>query len=150
MYQGIRLKAEEADDLAVISSLLQDAAFRVDDMAYRKAQHRFALVANRFRWEAEVLRKKKPKKKTAYQRVRAGLRFEGVLDVKFRDIPVRDKRHVLSLLAIACEKKKGGFVITLTFSGGAAIRLETEMLEVYLEDITGPWDTKSRPDHSVA
>jgi len=147
MYQGIRLKAEALDDVEVISSLLQDAVFRVDDMGFQKSIRRFALVANRFCWEAEVLRKKKPKDKDAYQRVRAGLRFEGVLDAKFRNVPFRQKNHVMSLLAIAVKKEKDDFIITLTFSGNAVIRLRAELLEAYLEDITGPWDAKSKPTH---
>lgn len=149
MYQGIRLKADHIDDVEVMSSLLQDAVFRVDDMTYQKNNHRFALVANRFRWEAEVLRRKKPKGKESYQRVRAGLRFEGVLGAQFKNVPFRQKSKVMSLLSLDVKKKKKDFVISLTFSGNAVIRLTTEVVEVYLEDITGPWDTRSKPQHPV-
>ena len=149
MHEGIRLKAETLDDLGVISALLQDALFKVSDMTYVPAKLRFAFVTNRFRWEKEVLHAKKPKK-IKYQRVRSGLRFEGVLEAKFRNLPATDKSHVLSLLSITGAKKKGQFTLTLTFSGGIIIRLLAETLEVYLEDITGPWDTKNLPQHPVA
>lgn len=149
MIEKIRIKAETLEDLEIISSLLQDALFKVSDMAYLPGNLRFALVANRFRWEAEVLRDEKPKKKV-YQRVRSGLRFEGVLQAKYRHLPLGDKSLVLSLLSITGQKKKGDYILVLTFSGGIAIRLLAETLEVYLEDITGPWGTKNLPEHPVA
>jgi len=148
MHQGIKLKAETLEDLKVVSALLQDAAFKVGDMAYLPKHRRFAFVANRFRWEHEVLFDKP--KKQSYQRIRSGLRFEGVLEVRYKNLPALDKSHVLSLLAIEGKKGKGHLILTLNFSGNIAIRLTTEVLEVYLEDITGPWATKNKPAHSVA
>jgi len=148
MHKGIKLKAETLEDLKVISALLQDAAFKVEDIAYLPKQRRFAFVANRFRWEQDVLLNK-PKNKT-YQRVRAGLRFEGVLKASTMNLPAADKSHVLSLLAIEGKKSKGNFILTLEFSGNIAVQLVAEVLEVYLDDITGPWSTKNKPAHSVA
>lgn len=149
MIEKIRIKAETLEDLEVISSLLQDALFKVSDMTYLPGNLRFAFVANRFRWEAEVLRDQKPNKKI-HQRVRSGLRFEGVLEAKYRNLTLADKSLVLSLLSITGQKKKGDYILVLTFSGGIAIRLLAETLEVYLEDITGPWGTKNLPEHPVA
>ena len=93
---------------------------------------------------------KKKKDKKLYQRIRSGLRFEGVLDARFMNLPLGDETHVLSLLSIEGKKNKGGFTLTLIFSGNIAIRLNCEILEVYLEDITGPWATKNKPEHPVA
>ena len=150
MKAGIRLKAETCEDLKVISTLLQDAAFKVSDMANLPKHRRFAFVANRFRWENEVLFDKKKKNKKLYQRIRSGLRFEGVLDARFMNLPLGDETYVLSLLSIEGKKNKGGFTLTLIFSGNITIRLNCEILEVYLEDITGPWATKNKPEHPVA
>ena len=47
----LRLRAEDAEDLAVISACLQDALVSVRDLAYDRAARNFMLVANRFRWE---------------------------------------------------------------------------------------------------
>ena len=49
---GLRLRAEDSDDLAVISACLQDSLVPVRDLAYLPDEGRFMLVANRFRWEA--------------------------------------------------------------------------------------------------
>src|SRR5205814_6135829 len=48
---GLRLRAEDADDLAVISACLQDALVSVRDLAYDREARTFVFVANRFRWE---------------------------------------------------------------------------------------------------
>src|SRR5213079_3395622 len=48
----LRLRAEDAEDLAVISACLQDALVSVRDLAYDREGRTFVLVANRFRWEA--------------------------------------------------------------------------------------------------
>ena len=40
-------------------------------------------------------------------------------------------------------------VVTLIFSGGAALRLEVECLECELADLGPTWDAKARPVHEV-
>ena len=45
-----KLIALDEEDLAVLSSLLQDAVLRVADMAYLPKQRRFAAALNRFEW----------------------------------------------------------------------------------------------------
>ncbi len=39
--------------------------------------------------------------------------------------------------------------ITLTFSGGAALRLEVECLECELADLGPTWTAAARPEHAV-
>ena len=48
---AFKLRAEDADDLAVISSCLQDALVAVRDLAFVQQDLTFLMVANRFRWE---------------------------------------------------------------------------------------------------
>src|SRR5258708_19457208 len=48
---GLTLRAEDAEDLAVISTYLQDALVSVRDLAYDDDNRTFIFVANRFRWE---------------------------------------------------------------------------------------------------
>lgn len=139
----LKIKAESKKEIEVISALLQDALFPVNRMAYQAKGHRFAFVANRFVWENE-------KPKNTYSRTRSGLRFEGVLGARIRHIPLEEKDLMLSLLAIEIEKQEKEFLITLIFSGDGAIQLRAEVIEVYLEDLTGTWETKLKPDHPVA
>src|SRR5260370_17414403 len=51
----LRLRAEDAEDLAVISACLQDALVSVRDLAYDRDARIFVLVANRFRWEGGAI-----------------------------------------------------------------------------------------------
>jgi hypothetical protein len=48
---GLKLRAEDDEDLGVISACLQDALIPLSDMEFLAAEMRFAFVANRFRWE---------------------------------------------------------------------------------------------------
>lgn len=145
----LKIKAESLEDFGVISALLQDALFRVDGMVYRDRDHRFAFVANRFVWEAEIFAGKKLKSAKNYARTRAGLRFEGVLKARIKNIPLGKKDLVLSLLTMEVENAGDDYSITLIFSGDGAIQLSAEVIEVYLEDLTGSWTTKLKPDHPV-
>jgi hypothetical protein len=43
--------AMDAEDLAVISALVQDAVFPATEMRWDRRRRRFALLLNRFRWE---------------------------------------------------------------------------------------------------
>lgn len=133
MAETLRLIGHEADDLPVISALMQDAAVRVDDIAFDARAHRFALVANRYRWEADVP-----------SRVRAALHFDGVSRAQRKGWPT-DPEAVLALLAIRADA--GG--VTLDFSGGASVRLEAEVIDLVLEDLTGPWGARATPHHDA-
>lgn len=144
--QGLKLMAEGRHDLEVISTFLQDAAIKVSDLAWQPGQHRFAAVLNRYRWEHET---EAGKGSGQPERVRAGLRFEGVLKASYRNIPLQNPDHVLGLLAIEVEDgDDGAGWLTLACSGYASIRLEVECIEVYLEDLTRPWRALGRPEHS--
>ena len=55
---------------------------------------------------------------------------------------------VLNLLAVEyAETDKPAGVVTLVFSGGAALRLEVECLEVELADLGPVWVTAACPCH---
>ncbi len=143
--QGLKLKAESRQDLEVISAFLQDAAVKVGDLAWLPDQHRFAAVLNRYRWEHEA---GGSKGKRTPERVRAGLRFEGVLKVAYQNIPMDSPEHVLGLLAIEVEEgDDGAGRLTLACSGFASIRLEVECIEAYLEDLTRSWRALGQPEH---
>ena len=49
--QPLRLRAEDGDDLQVVSTLLQDAICPASEMKWRRRERRFAVLVNRFRWE---------------------------------------------------------------------------------------------------
>jgi hypothetical protein len=140
--QRLKLRATDADDLAIFSAILQDAVIPGDEMTYLPSERRFVLVANRFRWE-ESQDQDVPGR--IYERVHSGLVIDAVRAVKMRGIDPRAKERILSLLAI--EQRDGA--IELTFSGGAAIRVEVDRILCHLEDVAEPYPTRLRPSHAL-
>jgi DUF2948 family protein len=135
----------DEEDLEVASAHLQDAVVKVSDILWRAQEKRVVVALNRFDWEGA--QSAEPK----YQRRRAALRFERVLSCKCRQVdPVR-KDAVLNLLAVEfSETEAPSGVITLTFSGGASVRLEVECLEAELADLGPSWAAASCPAHADA
>ena len=74
-HGALKLRAEDAEDLAVISAILQDALVPVGEMAYLPEEQRFVLVANRFRWEPRRRARRTPQ---TFERTLSGLRIDGV------------------------------------------------------------------------
>lgn len=142
----LKLIALDAEDLGVISVHLQDAVLRAGDMMYFPNEQRFVLLANRFDWA-----KATDGSQDGHERRRAALRFERVKSAKVQSVDFGDKRQVLALLAITFEpgapdqSPEGD--VTLTFSGGAAIRLGVECIEAELKDLGAAWAAKQSPDH---
>jgi len=138
---SLKLRAEDADDLAVISACVQDALISVKDLTYERSTHSFTLVANRFRWES------RPEKTNgaAYERTHAIVAFDTVTGVSYRGFRRRDEDRILALLAIRVGDKPG--TIDLDFAGGATVRLSVSAIRVRAADIGEPWPTAWQPDH---
>src|SRR4029077_14136742 len=77
---ALKLRAEDADDLAIISACLQDALVAVRDLAFVPQDRTFLMVGNRFRWEGAVRREHG---EAAYQRVLCGITFRAVAGVSY-------------------------------------------------------------------
>lgn len=140
----LNLGALDADDLAVIAALVQDAVFPITEMSWRPGHRRFALLVNRFRWEDRGRERHGP------ERVRALLVVDNVLGVASQGIDRADRDLVLSLLSVAFEAgEDGAGQVLLTLAGDGAIRLEVEALEVTLKDVTRPYRAPSGhvPEH---
>ncbi|HVY86904.1 MAG TPA: DUF2948 family protein [Caulobacterales bacterium] len=141
----MRLLAEDIADLDVIAAAAQDALVRVGDLTFDKKARRFSALLNRFRWE-------KADGHGPYERIRAGLAFEGVLSVKSRKIRTDAPDAFASLLSlkfIPAEEPPAG-VVRLIFAGDGEIMLDVECLDVVLADVGDPWPTPRRPDHEKA
>lgn len=150
----LKLIAFDTEDLGVISAHLQDAVLRVGDMAYLPREKRFVAIANRFDWAkaASVPTASQLTGGGEYERRRAGIRVERVNDAKIQGFDPADKRNALALLAVTFEPTGGADSpegnVTLTFSGGAAIRLGVECIEIEMKDLGAAWATKRPPEHS--
>jgi len=72
------------------------------------------------------------------------------MSLRCRNVRPADKDSVLNLLAVEFTQSDApAGVVTLIFSGGAALRLEVECLECELADLGPTWDAKARPVHRV-
>jgi hypothetical protein len=144
MSGGLKLRAEDEEDLKVISSSLQDALVAVADMTLLADQRRFALVLNRFCWERPA------DAEGSFQRSHCILAIDGVASVGMQGIDRHQSERVLNLLAIeTAPKAQGGFFVVLVFAGQAAIRLEVDRVLCHLEDVGEPCPTRWKPAHSV-
>ena len=137
----LRLVAQDADDLKIISTLVQDAVLPVTELKFDPKRRRFALLLNRFRWEdrsqAEAVGR-------AYERVRSVLVVDDVLKVQSFGFDRADKDLVLSLLALDfTPTTDGAGRLILTLAGDGGIALDVEALDVRLDDVTRPYRAPS-------
>jgi hypothetical protein len=142
--QPLKLIALDPDDIAVVSTHLQDAVVKVADVVWLPSEHRLVIGLNRFDWEACGC------EDPCYKRRRTALRFDRVMAVQCRNVDCKAKDTVLNLLAVEYDETDApAGTVTLIFSGGAALRLEVECLECELTDLGPTWDAKARPEHVV-
>ena len=138
----LKLVALDQDDVEVISTHLQDSVLKVADIRWQPSEKRLVVAVNRFDWEAAQ------EDGLEYRRRRAVLRFDRVLNLKCRYVDPKNGTAVLNLLAVEfAETDPPAGVVTLMFSGGAALRLEVECLEVELADLGPVWTTACCPAH---
>jgi len=139
--KALRLLAEDADDLAVISAALQDAVTRIGDIQWEPGARRLTIAFNRFRWEADEARG---------MRVRSALQLGGVLGVKGRNLRREAKAAVLELLALTFEAgDPPGGLVTFTFADGGDLAATVECVDAALADLSAPWATPRTPGHDA-
>lgn len=143
--RALKLRAEDADDLAVLSACLQDALVAVRDLGFIAEEQNFVLVANRFRWESGL--QPRPGEES-HQRVLCAVTFATVAGVSYRGFRRSEEDRILCLLAIRAEAPEGrGAAILLEFAGAAAIRLDAARISCRARDLGAPWPTPWRPQH---
>ena len=137
----LRLLAEDAEDLKVISAALQDAVGKIGDIAYAAQARQLTLAFNRFRWEAG--------RRTA-ERVRSALQLGGVLSVQARRLRRDAPAAVVEVLAIEFEPGEApGGAIIFRFAGDGDLRCEVECVDAVLADISPPWPARRAPAHEL-
>ena len=139
-----RVRADDDDDLAVVSAYLQDAVVPLAETAFEPAEARFALVASWFRWEKALRAKVAAEGGEPLGLVHCWVRFEGVTAVKVRGVdPKAERGRMLNLLQIA---HRDGCV-DLICADDVTIRLDVRRLACQVEDLGEPWPTVLRPTH---
>src|SRR4029078_6078156 len=143
----LKLIALDKEDIQVVSAHLQDAVVKAADIRWRPAEKRLVIALKRS--DGEAAHGTDPE----FRRRRAALRFERVSACKCRNCSAVggvQTYGVLNLLAVVFESTdQPAGVVTLTFSGGAALRLEVECLEAELADLGPSGTTEYCPRHAV-
>lgn len=139
MTPPLRLIAQDEDDLKVISAALQDAVTKVGNITFEAASKQLTIAFNRFRWE-----------ESRGGRVRSAVQLGCVLGVQSRNLRREAKGAVVELLALTFEPGEApGGTVTFAFAGGADLRAEVECIDAALADLSAPWPTPRKPEHSL-
>jgi Protein of unknown function (DUF2948) len=133
--EPLRLLAEDAHDLHIMSAALQDAILRPVDIVWEPSARRVTLALSRFCWEC------------GGTRVMAAMQFGDVVAVKSRRLS-RGPETALELLAMEFEpgEAPGGRVIMM-FAGGGDLRIDVECLDAVLTDLSERWPARLAPTH---
>jgi hypothetical protein len=140
----LNLGAQDADELQVLSALIQDAIFPITEMTWQAKQRRFGLLLNRFRWEEGA------RGQTAPERVQSILVVDNVMSVASQGVDRAEADMILSVLSATFEAgDDGAGDIVFTLAGDGAIRLSVEAIELTLKDVTRPYGAPSKkaPSH---
>lgn len=134
MSPQLKLIALDAEDLAVISTHVQDARVQASDIIWRQSEKRLVVGMSRPDWEQSLKGEAEP------CRLVAALRFDRVLACKSRNIDPGAPDEVLDLVGIEFHPQDGrdeepGGSALLLFAQGGAIRLDVECLECELTDL---------------
>ena len=144
-YKNLKLLANSEEDLRVISAHLQDSITQVKNIAHLKKNRIFLIQFNRFMWEdieKGVFRKNR--------RIQSVLKFDNILDVFSKNINQKKSDRFLDFLAIETKLLSDkNYEVKLNFAGDILIKLNLEIIECFLEDISDPWETKNKPKHDL-
>ena len=143
--KNLKLNGTSEDDIKVISAHLQDSITQVKNIAHLKKNKIFLIQFNRFMWEdveKGVFRKNK--------RIISVLKFENVINVNSKNLNQKNTERFLDFLAIETKLLSDkNYEVKLNFAGDILIKLNLEIIECFLEDISDPWETKSKPKHDL-
>ena len=136
----LRLLAQDAEDLQVISAALQDAIAHVGDIRYEPKARTLTIMFNRFRWEGP--------EDPCGERVVSALQLGDVTRVRQRGLSSEDPGALVSCLAMGFEATEppGGCVM-LRFSHGGDLAAEVECIDAVLADVSEAWPAARAPDH---
>ena len=142
---NLKLLGKNQEDLKIISAYLQDSILIVKDIVFLKQNRTFIMIVNRFVWEdveKGVF--------TQNKRIRCAVKFEEIITVKSKNINQKKKDKPLECLAIKCNETSNEiYEIKIFFSGDCIITLNSEVIEVIIQDLDKPWNVKHIPTHKI-
>jgi hypothetical protein len=140
MSKTLKLRAESPDDIPIISSTLQDAILRVGEIQYNQQGRALTLRLTRFRHETDN-----------NTRILTGLRIDGILALKAKNIDRSDPKAMAVLLSISFDPDDTppGGKLRLVFAGGGELLAEIEALSLILADVSDSRKTDKLPMHPL-
>ena len=142
---NLKLIGKNEEDLEIISAYLQDSVVIVKDIIFLKKNRTFIMILNRFMWENTEKGNHKQNK-----RIRCAVKFEEVIKVQSKNINQKNNNKPLEYLAIRSSLVASNlFEIKIFFSGGGIIIITSEVIEVFMEDLSKPWYVKYIPLHQI-
>ena len=143
----LKLRAVAAEDVEIMSALLQDGLVAASDLHYQKDAASFVMVINRFCWEQTD----DTDSETHHNRCLCGLKVAHVKQVSQRGLSAVANQFY-NLLSISYEETKENEkmvnMLTFTFSDGYGIRLIVDALALIVQDIAAPHPGLARPQHN--
>lgn len=145
LSEKLRLKATDAEDLAVIAACLQDARVCLKEMVFQPEEHRFAAAFTRYRRE----RQKDWSSCEGLTECLAAVVFDDIAEVKYRGLDGSQLDKEMTLLTIATEPGREHLIhIDLVFEGDVQIQLRTDRISCRLDDFGEPRPCRVTPcDH---
>jgi len=131
----LKLKAKDAEDVQVISAVLQDAIAPVCDMTYNADDKNFIMVVHRLRREAPT--------DMGLERICCAVNVRDVTSVQTHGIDLSQQGRMLDLLAVMQDDKALIFI----FAGNAQIRLQPSNCSMFIEDFGEAWPAQCNPCH---
>ena len=135
---SLKLKAADAEDVEVLSAILQDAIVPLCDVAFQPDEKTFIMVAQRLKREAH--------EDTVPERICCAVNIRGVVAVQCQGLDLNEEGRILDLLAIRSENN----TVTFLFAAGARIRLQLDGWSMFIEDFGEPWPSVCTPCHDDA
>ena len=143
----LKLRAVAAEDVEIMSALLQDGLVAASDLHYQKDAASFVMVINRFCWEQAD----DTESQTQPNRCLCGLKVGHVKQVSQRGLSA-GANQFYNLLSITYEETKENEKVvkrlTFTFSDGYDIMLALDELALIVQDIAAPHPALAQPQHN--
>ena len=119
-----KIIAKSPEDLQFISACCYQAKVKISDIKYLPKNKIFIISLERYSRESEEKKNK----------INSVVKFEFIESIKSKKIDQNDSDLILELLAIDIFKKNLKYEIVLLFSDNKIINLNTEVIEITLED----------------
>lgn len=140
--EKLLLHINEPEQIKIMSAHLQDVIIKTSDIKFLEKKRCFAMVGNRFCWEAN---------EGENYRILCGFHFDCVEKVSYRGFKQSDDGLALNLLAICFEAGElPSGVVQLIFADNCEVQLEVESVQAFLQDVSEKWQVKTRPQHGIS